>query len=105
MVTVSISEAALRLGVSEKTIRRRLGGGALRGERINRPQGYTWAVHLDEDTSLKPAYMSDTIGASLRSRWEKLLPGLRHVATRPLTYAFLGLSLATFLRRAKRRSA
>ncbi len=36
MVTVSIAEAALRLGVSEKTIRRRLGGGELRGESFHR---------------------------------------------------------------------
>ncbi len=32
MVTVSITEAAQRLGVSEKTVRRRLSGGTLRGE-------------------------------------------------------------------------
>ena len=65
MVTVSIAEAAQRLGVSEKTIRRRLGGGALRGERISRPQGYTWAVHLDENVGGRRALGA----ASTAARW------------------------------------
>ena len=104
MVTVSIAEAAQRLGVSEKTVRRRLGGGALRGERISRPQGYTWAVHLQDDMDARPHSEPGAFGTHLRSRWERVAPGLRHVATRPVTFAVLGLSLATLLRRATRRS-
>ena len=42
--TVSVSEAARVLGVTEKTVRQRLRTGELRGERIKRPQGQVWRV-------------------------------------------------------------
>ena len=105
MVTVSIAEAAQRLGVSEKTIRRRLSGGALRGNRIGRPQGYVWAVQLDDEVDAQPHSKRGAFATGLRSRWDKMAPGLRQLANRPITYAVLGLSLATFLRRASRRRA
>ena len=104
MVTVSIAEAAQRLGVSEKTIRRRLGGGALRGNRISRPQGYVWAVQLDDEVDDQPHSTRGAFATRLRSRWDRVAPGgVRQFANRPITYAVLGLSLATFLRRASRR--
>jgi excisionase family DNA binding protein len=46
---VTIPEAAKILGVTEDTVRRRLRRGELQGERVERPQGYTWIVHLDQD--------------------------------------------------------
>ena len=103
MATVSIAEAAQRLGVSEKTIRRRLGGGALRGERISRPQGYTWAVHLDEDVDRR----SDSAGRRRvpfwYGRWTGSAPRLRQAVPRPLAYAVVGLSLAALFRGVVRR--
>jgi excisionase family DNA binding protein len=103
MVTVSITEAAQRLGVSEKTVRRRLSGGTLRGERVTRPQGYTWAVHLDE--GLRPVSVANGHGTERYRRWMSEAPKLRRIATRPVTYAVVGLSVLTLLRRAARRKA
>ena len=103
MVTVSIAEAAQRLGVSEKTIRRRLGGGALRGERISRPQGYTWAVHLDEDVDRRPASAAQRRIPSWYRRWTGADPKVRQVVKRPLAFAVVGLSLAAILRGVLRR--
>lgn len=44
---VGIKEAATMLGVSQDTIRRRLRRGTLKGEQVERPQGFTWAVHIE----------------------------------------------------------
>jgi len=101
MVTVSITEAAKRLGVSEKTVRRRLSGGALRGERVSRPQGYTWAVHLDDDVAIRP--VANGHRTDRYRRWMSEAPKLRRIATRPVTYAVVGLSVLALLRRAARR--
>ena len=105
MVTVSITEAAKRLGVSEKTIRRRLGGGTLRGERVSRPQGYTWAVHLDDEVGFRPLSVANGHRADRYRRWMSAAPKLRRGATRPVTYAVVGLSVLTLLGRAARRKA
>jgi excisionase family DNA binding protein len=43
---VSIPEAAAQLGVSINTVRRMIARGELQAERVHRPQGYTWQVHL-----------------------------------------------------------
>jgi len=45
---VGITEAAWILGVSSDTIRRRLKRGELEGTRMERPQGFVWAVRIDE---------------------------------------------------------
>ena len=105
MVTVTIAEAAQRLGVSEKTVRCRLGGGTLRGDRVSRPQGYVWAVQLDDDMDVPTQTKGGALRAHWRSRWERVAPELRRVASRRLACAVLGLSLATFLRRTIRRRA
>ncbi|MCH8184541.1 MAG: hypothetical protein IH862_00385 [Chloroflexi bacterium] len=105
MVTVSITEAAKRLGVSEKTVRRRLSGGALRGERVSRPQGYTWAVHLDDDVGHRPVSAANGHRTDRYRRWMSAAPKLRRGAARPVTYAVVGLSVLTLLRRAARRKA
>ena len=103
MVTVSITEAAQRLGVSEKTIRRRLGGGTLRGERVSRPQGYTWAVHLDDDVAIRPISVANGHRTDRYRRWISEAPKLRRVAARPVTYAVVGISVLALLRKATRR--
>ena len=46
---VTIGEAALRLGVSEHTVRRRVRNGELPGNQVATPQGYTWRVEIPED--------------------------------------------------------
>ncbi len=102
MVTVSITEAAQRLGVSEKTIRRRLSGGTLRGERVNRHQGYTWAVHLDDDVGLRPVSVANGHRTDGYRRWMSEAPKLPRAAVGPMTYAVVGLSVLTLLRRATR---
>ncbi len=104
MVTVSITEAAKRLGVSEKTVRRRLSVGALRGNRVSRPQGYTWAVHLDDDVGLRPVSVANGHRTDRYLRWMSEAPKLRRVATRPVTYAVLGLSALTLVRAARRKA-
>jgi len=49
METVSIGEAASRLGVSADTVRRRIGKGTLTGHQEPTAQGYRWKVELPED--------------------------------------------------------
>lgn len=52
---VTVAEAALRLRVSEQTIRRRLHRGDLPGIQVPSPQGFVWMVELpDEATSVEP---------------------------------------------------
>jgi len=47
METVSIREAAERLGISPDTIRRRLRNGTLKGEQEETPQGFRWRVQVN----------------------------------------------------------
>ena len=43
----TLQEAAGILGVSLNTLRRRIEAGQVRAERVERPQGHVWRVHLD----------------------------------------------------------
>ena len=47
---VTITEAAVHLGVTERTVRRRLHNGELTGRKITTPQGFTWIVELPDST-------------------------------------------------------
>jgi hypothetical protein len=47
---VTITEAAGQLGVTERTVRRRLHNGELTGRKITTPQGFTWIVELPDST-------------------------------------------------------
>ncbi len=49
MERVSISEAAIRLGVTQDTIRRRIRKGELTASQEPRPQGYVWFVDVPEE--------------------------------------------------------
>lgn len=52
--TVPIAEASRRLGVSERTLRRHIAEGTLRGTQVETPQGYRWLVELPESGTLPP---------------------------------------------------
>ncbi|HLZ07302.1 MAG TPA: helix-turn-helix domain-containing protein [Chloroflexota bacterium] len=52
---VSVAEAMQILGVSEKTIRRRIQQGKLAAIRLDRPQGHEWRVVIDQDMTKTPA--------------------------------------------------
>jgi hypothetical protein len=43
----SLQDAAALLGVSVNTLRKRIRAGQVKAERVQRPQGYVWQVHLD----------------------------------------------------------
>ena len=45
----TISEAARRLGVPEKTVRRQVRNGELPGTQVATPQGYRWMVDLPDE--------------------------------------------------------
>jgi hypothetical protein len=46
---VTIQEAAFRLGLSEKTVRRRVLSGRLPGSQVSTPQGFAWMVDIPDD--------------------------------------------------------
>ena len=50
MATVSISEAALRLGISRDTVRKQVKSGKLNGEKVQvpAPGGYRWLIDLPD---------------------------------------------------------
>ena len=52
---VTIAEAALRLGISEPTARRRVRSGELPGTQVRTPQGFRWMVDLPDDLPSEPA--------------------------------------------------
>jgi hypothetical protein len=62
MEGLSVKEAALQLGIDEKTVRNRAKAGTLPALKVSRPQGYTWRVfpdglpaHVDPgDTQVEP---------------------------------------------------
>ena len=56
MGDVSIQEAAMRLGVSTETIRRRLHKRVLKGRQETTPQGFVWTVELPEDLQGQPEH-------------------------------------------------
>ena len=46
---VTITEVARRLGISERTVRRRLHNGELSGRQVATPQGFVWTVEVPDD--------------------------------------------------------
>ena len=66
--TVTPAEAAVHLGVSERTILRRLQQGALRGYKVNAGRGTVWRVLLDGVAATPPQRVAmtpeaDVVGA------------------------------------------
>jgi len=60
--SVPIREAALRLGVSPDTVRRRMKTGELHGEKQPTPQGFVWLVELPADVPSLEAAAVETLG-------------------------------------------
>jgi hypothetical protein len=59
MRTVPLAEAALQFGKSERTIRRMIANGQLRGEQVKSGGRYLWMVTL-EDAATVPAVAATT---------------------------------------------
>ena len=64
MAEVGIPEAAALLGVSEDTVRRRLKRGELQGEKVSRPQGFTWVVDLDDAEEAVEQHLDEPMQAA-----------------------------------------
>lgn len=48
MSDMTLQQAAVTLGISEKTVRRRVANGSLLGRQVATPSGYRWMVTLDD---------------------------------------------------------
>jgi hypothetical protein len=55
VMQVTIAEAAERLRLSERTVRRRVKSGELSGCQLSTPQGYVWMVDLPDDWTIGQA--------------------------------------------------
>jgi excisionase family DNA binding protein len=78
---VTISEAARLLQVSERTIRRRLHNGELRGSQVSNPGGFAWMVEVPEDLpggspgpeeKVTTAALIDRMADQIKSQQEQL---------------------------------
>jgi len=65
---ISVPEAARVLGISVATVRRRIRDGSLRAERVERPQGITYAVLLpsDHDDQAERSDSDQQVGTTAR---------------------------------------
>ncbi len=67
MAELTIKQAAVRLGVTEVTIRRHINSGDLHAHQQPRPQGFTWVVELpDHEDQPEPAPAQQDDGISTR---------------------------------------
>ena len=67
MATVTIQEAAQRLGVSQDTVRRRIRKEELQARQTPTPQGFRWVVELEdleEDAQAAPRWRMARISGS-----------------------------------------
>jgi len=53
MARLSISQAADTLGLSQATIRKRLGSGDLQGQKVKSAGGFRWEVFVADDPTVK----------------------------------------------------
>lgn len=75
--SVTIKEAAARLGISADTVRRRLKRGELTGEKEETPQGYVWRIQLpEEESEPAPAQEEPSGDAIERARLLERIEGL-----------------------------
>lgn len=75
--SISVPEAAERLGVSERTVRRRVRDGGIRAARIETPQGHTWRID--------PASLPDSPGTPPGTPDKSLADATRHTGQEPGT--------------------
>jgi excisionase family DNA binding protein len=63
---ISVQEAAARLGLSERTIRRRIKAGQLAATQVPTSQGYEWRIHLNSTDEVDtPAVQVDSNAVQL----------------------------------------
>jgi excisionase family DNA binding protein len=58
---VTVEQAAKRLGVSERTIHRRIKDSKLKAHKVTSPRGDVWCVHLDGAAVMDDSIVSTTI--------------------------------------------
>ena len=64
---VDIREAAVRLGVTESAVRRRLGAGTLEGRQERIASGYKWVCVLPDGAYATPTLNGDQVAGELVS--------------------------------------
>ncbi len=64
MESITMAEAAQKMGVSVATVKRRLRSGTLKGHQEPRPQGFTWMVDVGEQEESTPPNTHTRTGAS-----------------------------------------
>lgn len=62
--TLSVSEAAEHFGVSDKTIRRWIKGGKLKGSPMKTPQGYEWRIRPGEAPDQVDIHLGDQMDST-----------------------------------------
>ncbi len=80
MEGLSVKEAALQLGIDEKTVRTRIKAGALPALKVSRPQGYTWRVFPDG----LPAHLDAQVDPAPDPGGTQVDPPPTHVDPAPL---------------------
>jgi len=68
VVELTITAAAEHLQVSTATVKRRLHNGTLKGRKVPRPQGYTWLVEVDQDSTPTTTTADATLITALRDQ-------------------------------------
>ena len=82
MEGMSVKEAALHLGVDEKTVWTRIKAGTLPALKVSRPQGYTWRVfpdgfpaHMDPGVMLAAIQMDPGVDSHIGPDGSHMDPG------------------------------
>ena len=80
MEGLSVKEAALHLGIDEKTVRNRAKAGTLPALKVSRPQGYTWRIFPDG----LPAHLDAQVDPGPNPGGTQVEPSATHVDPAPL---------------------
>ncbi len=78
---LTIHQAALQLGMSESTIRRRIKDGSLKASRIPTSQGFEWRILLDEQTPVTSGEQVATNDGEVPTIGEQVLTNDDQLAT------------------------
>jgi excisionase family DNA binding protein len=77
---LSVKEAALQLGIDEKTVRTRIKAGVIPALKVSRPQGYTWHIFPDG----LPAHLDAQVDPAPDPGGTQVDPPPTHVDPAPL---------------------